>query len=82
MICGASFDPVAENHAFREKFELPFSLLCDTEKKLGIAYGAAADASATHPKRITVVIGADGNVAKVYDTVKPAEHPQEVLAAL
>lgn len=77
-----SFDTVAENRAFREKFEFPYALLCDTDKQLGIALGAAADASASHPKRITVVIDGSGKVLKVFDTVKPAEHPQEVLAAI
>lgn len=82
VICGVSFDTVEDNHAFRKKFDYPFALLCDTDKQLGIALGAAADASATHAKRITVVIGADGNVRHVFGTVKPAEHPQEVLASL
>lgn len=81
-ICGVSFDTVEENRAFREKFSYPFALLCDTDKMLGIALGAAADDSAKHAKRITVVISADGLVSHVFDTVKPAEHPQEVLAAI
>ena len=82
VICGVSFDSVADNHNFREKFDFPFALLCDTDKQLGIACGAASDSSAGHPKRITVVIGADGNVQKVYATVKPAEHAREVLDAI
>ena len=77
-----SFDTVEDNRAFREKFDLPFSLLCDTDKQLGIACGAAADASASHPKRITVVIGPDGKVRHVYPDVKPADHPQQVLTEL
>ncbi|MFT4842161.1 MAG: peroxiredoxin Q/BCP [Planctomycetota bacterium] len=82
VICGVSFDTVADNHAFREKFDYPFALLCDTDKQLGIALGAADDDSATHAKRITVVISPDGLVSHVYDTVKPAEHPEQVLAAI
>jgi len=57
-------------------------LLGATDKQLSIAYGAAADDLAKNPKRITVVISADGKVSLVYATVKPAEHPQEVLAAI
>jgi len=79
VLCGVSFDDVAANRAFREKCEFPYSLLCDTDKQLAIACGAAADASAGTAKRITVVVGPDGNVRKVYDTVKPAEHPKQVL---
>ena len=81
-ICGVSFDTAEENHAFRKKFDFPYSLLCDTDKKLGVALGAAVDDSAKHAKRITVVINADGVVSHVFETVKPADHPQEVLAAI
>jgi peroxiredoxin Q/BCP len=81
-ICGVSFDTAEENRAFRKKFDFPYSLLCDTDKKLGIALGAAADDSAKNAKRITVVINANGHVSHVFDTVKPADHPQEVLAAI
>ena len=77
-----SFDSVADNHAFREKFDLPFALLCDTDKALSIACGAADDAEAGHPKRITIVIGGDGMVQQVYDDVKPKEHARQVLDAL
>lgn len=79
VICGVSFDTVAENRAFREKFDFPFALLCDTEKKLGAACGAG---DGSHASRITVVIDGDGIVKNVYDTVKPADHPREVLAAI
>ena len=81
-MCGVSFDSVAENRAFREKFDFPYALFCDTDKQLGIACGAADDASAGYPKRITVVFGPDGVVQKVYAEVKPAEHPREVLDGL
>ena len=60
----------------------PFPLLCDTERSLGVAYGAGADTKAAHANRITVVVGPDGNVAKVYTEVKPGIHPEEVLADL
>jgi peroxiredoxin Q/BCP len=74
-----SFDSVDANRRFRAKCDFPFTLLCDTEKALAIAYGAAADANAGAPKRITVVVDPDGKVAKVYPAVKPAEHPRQVL---
>jgi len=49
VILGASFDSPEENRAFKDKFNFPYDLLCDTGKSMGIAYGAAADASASHP---------------------------------
>ncbi|MEC8652728.1 MAG: redoxin domain-containing protein, partial [Planctomycetota bacterium] len=82
VLCGVSFDSVDDNRAFREKFGFPYSLLCDTDKALSVACGAAADAAAGYPKRITVVVDPAGVVANVYEEVKPAEHPQQVLDAL
>ena len=82
MICGVSFDTVDENRAFRKKFDFPFALLCDTDKQLGAAYDATREDGSANAKRITVVIGPDGKVRQVFDTVKPAEHPQEVLASI
>ena len=82
VVCGVSFDSVEANHAFRQKFDFPYSLLCDTEKQLGIACGDAADDGAAYAQRITVLVGPDGNIKQVFDAVKPAEHPEEVLAAI
>ena len=48
---------------------------------MSIAYGAA-DAESARPTRVSVLVGPDGKVAKAYGTVKPADHPDEVLADL
>lgn len=83
MICGASFDTADENRAFAQKFEFNYPLLCDTDKQLSKAYGAADDDSAQYPARITVVVGPDGNVRKVFAGIKDkAAHPHEVLDSL
>ena len=49
---------------------------------MSVAYGAAADADAPRPKRISVLVGPDGRVVKRYDAVTPADHPDEVLTDL
>ncbi|HLU40685.1 MAG TPA: peroxiredoxin [Planctomycetota bacterium] len=81
-ILGASFDDAAANRSFKEKFAFPFPLLCDTTRALGLAYGACDDANAKHARRISVVVGPDGNVLKVYDQVDARNHPAQVLADL
>ncbi len=48
---------------------------------MSIAYGAADDDSA-RPSRVSVLVGPDGKVAASYATVKPADHPDEVLVDL
>lgn len=55
-------------------------MLCDTTRSLGLAYGACDDAQAGYAKRISVLIGPDGLVLKVYPKVNPGTHADEVLA--
>ena len=81
-VFGVSFDSVEENRAFVEKFDFPYRLLCDTERRMGLAYGAADSADAGYAKRISYVIGEDGNILLVYPKVKPDEHLAKVLADL
>lgn len=65
-----------------DKFSFPFLLLSDTERDLGVKYGAADNKDAGYAKRISYLIGPDGNVARVYGEVAPAEHPGQVLEDL
>ena len=81
VILGVSFDTPEDQKAFKDKFDFPYDLLADTDKKMSIAYGAA-DPTSEKPKRISVLIDANGLVEKVFDPVVPAEHPDEVLASL
>jgi thioredoxin-dependent peroxiredoxin len=82
QILGASFDGAAANARFAEKFQFDFPLLCDTDRKLGLAYGAADDASAGSAKRISYLIGKDGKIRKAYPKVNAAAHPEEILKDL
>ncbi len=81
-ILGVSFDTVAENRAFAEKFSFPYPLLCDTERDIGVKYGAADSADAKAAKRISYLIDPEGKIAKAFDQVNPEEHPAEVLGAV
>lgn len=82
-VFGVSIDDAAAHRAFREKFALPFPLLVDAEGRLGEAFGIAryGPERPTY-RRSTVVIGADGTVARSMQDVDPATHADEVLAAL
>jgi peroxiredoxin Q/BCP len=70
-----------------EKFQLPFTLLADEDKKIVEAYGVWGEKTfmgrkymGTH--RVTFLIAADGRIKKIWPTVKPEEHAEEVLASL
>jgi peroxiredoxin Q/BCP len=79
---GISFDSIEANRAFAEKFSFNFPLLCDVDRKIGLAYDACDDASADAPRRISYVIGADGRITHTWPKVVPKNHPDEVLAVL
>lgn len=76
-----SYDSVQANRNFKEKQAFPYDLLSDLDKSASIAYGVAAEADARTPRR-SVLIGPDGKIAASYATVKPADHPEQVLADL
>jgi peroxiredoxin Q/BCP len=78
-ILGVSFDTPKENAAFAKKFDFRFPLLCDTERKVGLAYGATEDPKAQYPNRISYLIGPDGKIEKVYGQVDVKIHPAAVL---
>ena len=76
-----SVDDVAANKQFAEDQRYPFLLLCDPERKICIAYGAAANRM-DKAQRITYLIGKDGKVAAVWKAVKVVTHAETVLKAL
>lgn len=73
---------MAENAAFAQKYSFPFLLLCDTDRAIGLAYGACDSTKAGFAKRISYLIDEQGNILKAYDSVTPRSHPAEVLADL
>jgi peroxiredoxin Q/BCP len=81
-VLGVSFDSVDENRAFAEKFSFPFRLLCDTERAMGMAYGAADAPDAGYAKRISYVLDEEGRVLHAYPKVKPDGHLDAVLEDL
>lgn len=81
-IFGVSFDTVEENAAFARKFDFPFPLLCDTDRTIGLAYGACDSPDASYAKRITYVIGPDGTIGQAIEKVNAAAHPAELLETI
>jgi thioredoxin-dependent peroxiredoxin len=87
VVLGVSPDNEQSHVKFKKKFELPFTLLADTDHAVAEAYGVWGEKSYMGKnymgiERSTFVIGADGNVKKVMRKVKPATHADDVLAAL
>jgi len=78
-VLGVSFDTVEENRGFAEKFSFTFPLLCDTERKLGLAYGACQTAEDKNASRIAYVIDGNGKIEKVYAQVDAKNFPTQLL---
>ncbi|MFO7585694.1 MAG: thioredoxin-dependent thiol peroxidase [Anaerolineales bacterium] len=86
-ILGVSPDSPKSHTKFKEKFNLPFSLLADEQHELCEQFGVWGPKKFMGREymgvfRTTFVIGPDGIVKKVFENVKPAEHSAEVLAAV
>ena len=77
-----SFDTVDENRRFAEKFDFPFPLLCDTERSVGLAYGAAESPNDEFARRIAYVIDEEGKIAQAHAKVDAASYPSWQLRNL
>ena len=87
VVLGVSPDDEASHAKFKQKYELPFPLLADTDHSVSEAYGVWGEKNLYGKtywgvERSTFVIDADGTVAKVMRKVKPDTHADDVLAAL
>jgi peroxiredoxin Q/BCP len=82
QIAGVSFDQIAENAAFARRFDFKFPLLCDSDRKIALAYGACSDPRARSAERVSFLIDETGKIARVYDQVDPRDHPAKVLAEI
>ena len=82
-ILGVSPDSVASHVRFKEKYQLPFSLLADEDHSVLEAYGAwGMRKERMGVLRTTFLIAPDGKIAHVFEQVKPQGHSTEILAAL
>jgi peroxiredoxin Q/BCP len=87
VILGVSPDDEASHVKFKNKYQLPFTLLADPEHEASEAYGVWGERTFAGRKymgitRSTFVIDSDGNVTKAMRGVKPDTHAEKVLAAL
>jgi peroxiredoxin Q/BCP len=83
VILGVSADSVKSHKKFSEKFKLPFPLLSDETKEMCEAYGVWGKKKFMGREymgitRSSFLIDEKGNIAKIYEQVKPALHKDEV----
>jgi peroxiredoxin Q/BCP len=73
---------VEDNAKFAKKNSFPFPLLCDTDHKIGMAYGAADSAKDEYARRIAYVIDENGKIAEAHGKVDARAYPAEQLKTL
>lgn len=87
VLLGVSPDTVAAEKKFSEKYDLPFQLLADADKKVAQAFGVLKEKNMYGKKvmgvaRTTFVIGPEGKIEHIFENVKPDGHAEEVLEYL
>ena len=87
VVLGISRDTPKAQKKFRDKYDLPYTLLADSDQEIinrfellkqKTMYGKPA----TGVERTTYVIGSDGRLLHTFSGVKPQGHAEEVLAML
>ena len=87
QVLGISPDDVASHAKFRTKYDLPHTLLADPDGEVLRAWGAWGTKKMYGREyegaiRSTVLVDAEGTVARVWPKVRPKDHADDVLAAV
>ena len=87
VILGVSPDSVKSHAKFKQKYGLPFPLLADEDHNVCEMYDVWALKKYMGREymgvlRTTFLIDSDGQISRVFENVKPADHSEELLAEL
>lgn len=87
VVLGVSTDSIKTHANFARRFELPFTLIADPDRKVVNAYGVYTEKSfmgrlsmGTH--RTTFLIDGAGRIARIWPKVRVKGHVEEVLEAV
>ena len=86
-VLGVSIDNEKSHVKFKEKYNLPFTLLSDSDKKVVEKYGVWIEKNMYGKKkwgtaRKTFLIDEDGKIKHIFNKVKTDIHAQEVLEVM
>jgi len=87
VVLGISKDAPNAQTTFKTNQKLPYTLLCDVDKKAADAYGVWKEKNMYGKKvmgveRSTFIIDEQGKIAKIFSKVKPEGHAEAVLAVV
>tara|TARA_Y100000590_G_C15334670_1_gene869080 strand:+ start:247 stop:489 length:243 start_codon:yes stop_codon:yes gene_type:complete len=72
-----SYDSESQLKAFKEKYNLPFDLLSDSEKTMGSKYGV--NSFHFFPQRKTFLIDEEGILVHIFEDINLNSHPEDIL---
>jgi peroxiredoxin Q/BCP len=78
QIFGASCDDVDDIQAFHTKYQLPFRLLSDLDRRVALALEAVGSSIGT-ARRVAYLVAPGGRVARAYEVEDPAFFAERVL---
>lgn len=81
-VIGISSDNVASHQQFVKRYQLPFILLTDPDKKIRKLFGVPYGMFGLLPGRVTYVTDRNGVVQMIFDSMLATKHIPKALAAL
>jgi peroxiredoxin Q/BCP len=83
-VLGVSTDGEVSHKEFQQKYNLPFSLVADTDKSINQKYGVWVEKERDGKKywgtaRVTFLIDENGTITKIIDKVDTKEHASQIL---
>jgi len=87
VILGVSIDSIERHQKFIAKYDLPFTLIADIDKKVVQKYGIWQEKKLYGKTfmgivRTTFIIDKNGTIQKIFPKVKVKTHIEDVLSAL
>jgi peroxiredoxin Q/BCP len=87
VVLGISPDSTKSHRKFKEKHQLPYTLLADVDHSIAEQYGVWQQKSMYGRKywgvvRTTFIIDPAGKIAKVFEKVDPEDHAVDVADAI
>jgi peroxiredoxin Q/BCP len=81
-VIGISSDNVASHQQFAKKYQLPFTLVTDPDKKIKKLFGVPSAMLGLLPGRVTYVADKNGVIQMIFDSMAATKHIPKALEAL
>lgn len=83
MVIGINYESSARHKTFKQKYNIPFMLLSDPDKRVAKQFGAYGGwARWFFPRRMTILVNENGIITHIMQNVDVTTHTQEVLEKL